>query len=268
MRRFYFQRKGAQRKDPMQDRKMTEKERLFDLMIHDLTGPLSVISVSTASLLGNTDRNGPLTERQRSGLDRILRNVDKSQEILREMIEILRSEAGSFRKDPFPVEKVLKESILDVLEVHSQGAEETLRQEKNMKRFWKLLEPHGVSVEITGKFRVTPFCHDPRKVRYILRNLLSNAMKYRRKHARVSIRGDADLLVTVEDDGPGIPPEEQGAVFERFVRLNGKEYPDAPGLGLGLAGVKALVEAMGGKISLESREGGGTRFTVDLPPLP
>ena len=247
---------------------MTEKERLFDLLIHDLTGPLSVISVSTANLLGNTERNGPLTERQKTGLDRVLRNVDKAQEILMEMIEILRSEAGSFRKDPFPVDKVLKESILDVLEVHSQGAEETLRQEKSMKRFWKLLEPHGISVEITGKFRGTPFCHDPRKVRYILRNLLSNAMKYRRKHVGVSIGGDANLLVSVEDDGPGIPRGEQGVVFERFVRLNGKEYPDAPGLGLGLAGVKALVEAMGGKISLESREGAGTRFSVDIPPLP
>lgn len=268
MRRFYFQRKGAEKKNPMDGKKMTEKERLFDLLIHDLTGPLSVISVSTASLLGNTDRNGPLTERQRSGLDRVLRNVDKAQEILREMIEILRSEAGSFRKEPFSVEKVLKESILDVLEVHAQGAEKTLRQEKSMKKFWKLLEPHGISVEIGGKFRDAPFRHDPRKVRYILRNLLSNAMKYRRKHVGVCVRGDADLHVSVEDDGPGIPREEQGGVFERFVRLNGKEYPDAPGLGLGLAGVKALVEAMGGKISLASREGGGTRFSVDIPPLP
>lgn len=267
MGRFLFKRKIAEKKNPMHGKKLTKKERLFDLLIHDLTSPLSVISVSTTNLLGNKDRNGPLTERQKSSLDRILRNVDKAQDILREMIEILRSEAGLFRKESFPVEKILKESILDVLEVASPGAAEKLQQEKNRKRFCKLLEPQGIFVEITGKFRDSSFCHDPRKVRYILRNLLSNAVKYRRKRVDVSIRGDVNLLVSVEDDGPGIPKAEQEVVFERFVRLNGKEFPGAPRLGLGLAGVKALVEAMGGNISLVSRKGFGTRFSVNIPPL-
>lgn len=251
----------------MRAKKLTEKERLFDLLIHDLTSPLSVISVSTTRLLGNTDRNGSLTERQKSGLDRILRNVNKAQDILGEMIEILRSEAELFRKESFPVEKILKESILDVLEAESQGAAETLRQETDMKRFCKLLEPHSMFIEIAGKFRDSPFCHDPRKVRSILRNLLSNAVKYRRKRVEVSIRGDVNLLISVEDDGPGIPQGEHGAVFERFVRLTGKEYPAVPGLGLGLAGVKALVETMGGSISLASLEGSGARFSVSIPPL-
>lgn len=267
MGRFHFKRKIAEKKNPVHAKMLTEKERLFDLMIHDLTGPLSVVSVSTTHLLRNTDRNGPLTERQRSGLDRILRNVDKAQEILREMIEILRSEAGLFRKESFLVGNILQESILDVLEIESQGAAETLRREKDMERFCKLLEPHGIFVEITGKFREALFCHDPRKVRYILRNLISNAVKYRRERVIVSIRGDANLLVSVEDDGPGIPEGEQEAVFERFARLKEKEHPYVPGLGLGLAGVKALVEAMGGNISLSSREGVGAQFSVDIPPL-
>src|ERR1700675_4530318 len=125
-------------KNPMHAKKLTEKERLFDLLIHDLTSPLSVISVSTTKLLGNADRNGSLTERQKSSLDRILRKVTKAQGILREMIEILRSEAELFRKESFPVEEILKESILDVLEVKSQGTAEKLRREKDMKRFCKL----------------------------------------------------------------------------------------------------------------------------------
>ncbi len=270
MGRFHFKRKDAETKNPMRAKKLTEKERLFDLLIHDLTGPLSVISVSTSHLLRNTDRNGPLTERQKTGLDRIVRNVDKAQDILREMIEILRSEAGFFRKESFLVENILQESILDVLEMESHGAAETLRQEKDTKRFCKLLEPHGIFVEITGKFRESPFSHDPRKVRYIFRNLLSNAVKYRRKRVVVSIRGDVNLLVSVEDDGPGIPQVEQEAVFERFVRLRDRGNSHVPGLGigLGLPGLKALVEAMGGRISLQSREGVGTQFSVDIPPLP
>ncbi len=83
----------------------------------------------------------------------------------------------------------------------------------------------------------------------------------------VTVGGDADLQISVEDDGPGIPQREQKSIFQRFVRLKEKERPSVPGLGLGLAGVKALVEAMGGNISLESREGAGTRFTVSIPPL-
>ena len=247
MGRFHFKKKIAETKNPLQAKKPTEKERLFDLLIHDLTTPLSVISVSTTRLLGQTGRNGSLTERQKSSLDRILRNANKAQDILREMIEILRSEADLFRKESFPVERVLKESILDVLEVDSQGAADKLRHEEDMKRFCKLLEPHSIFVEIAGTFRDSPFFHDPRKLRYILRNVLSNAVKYRRKRIEVSIRGDVNLLISVEDDGPGIPLGEQEAVFERFTKLIGKEYPDVPGLGLGLAGVKALVEAMGAR---------------------
>lgn len=249
------------------EKTLTERERLFDLLIHDLGGPLSVASVTTTKLLGSVDRNGSLTERQKSHLDRIARNVNKAQEILREMVEILRSEAEAFREESFPVDEILKESILDVLEAESHSAADALRREPDLTRFFKLLEPHGIVVEIAGTFRDAPFRHDPRKLRHILRNLLSNAVKYRRKRLEVSIGGDVSLLISVQDDGLGIPQAGHEAVFERFVRLIGKAYPDVPGLGLGLAGVKALVEAMGGKISFVSREGLGTRFSLDIPPL-
>jgi signal transduction histidine kinase len=251
----------------MPGEKPCEKEQLFELLIHDLTGPLSVISVSTAGLLGNTDRNGSLTERQKSTLDRILRNVNRSQVLLHEMIEILRSEEGLFRKEPFLVEKILKESILLVLEVDSRKTVETLAREKNMKRFCEMLAPYGIFIEITGKYSRSSFSHDPSKVQQILRNLLSNALKHRRNRVDVSISGDADLLVSVEDDGPGIPDKDQKSIFQRFVRLKDKGRPYVPGLGLGLSGVKALVEAMGGKITLVSRKGAGTRFSVNIPPI-
>jgi two-component system phosphate regulon sensor histidine kinase PhoR len=106
----------------------------------------------------------------------------------------------------------------------------------------KVLEEHGIGIEIRGKYRESPFCHDERKVQQILRNLMSNAMKYRRQRMDVKISGEADLLVSVEDDGIGISLEDQRVIFERFFRLNSEKSADAPGLGLGLTGVKALVE--------------------------
>jgi len=248
--------------------KPCEKEQLFELLIHDLTGPLSVISASAAGLLGNTDRNGTLTERQKTGLDRISRNVNRAQIILTEMIEVLRSEEGLFKKELFPVEMVLRESILEALEVDPQDTAGKLVREKNVKKFYRLLASHGIFIEVTGKYSRSSFSHDPGKVRQILRNLLSNALKHRRKRVDVSIGGDENLLVSVEDDGPGIPRRDQESIFKRFIRLKDKEHPDLPGLGLGLAGVKALVEAMGGNISFASGKGAGTRFSVDIPPLP
>jgi len=71
----------------------------------------------------------------------------------------------------------------------------------------------------------------------------------------------------IEDDGIGIPQEDQEAIFKRFVRLNSEKRPYVPGLGLGLTGVKTLVEAMEGEITLESQEGVGTRFKVRIPPI-
>ncbi len=253
--------------EPMPCKDPCEKVRLFELLIHDLTGPLSVISASATGLLRHSDRNGSLTDPQKSTLDRILRNAQRSQVILHEMVEILRSEEGLFRKESFAVERILKESILEVLEVDSRQAEEKLTREKNMTRFCNMLEPYGIFIGISGKYGRSSFSHDPRKVKQILRNLLSNALKHRRRRVDVVVSGDADLLVSVEDDGPGIPERSQKSIFQRFVRLKNKEHRPVPGLGLGLAGVKALVEAMGGKIAFVSREGVGARFSVNIPPL-
>jgi signal transduction histidine kinase len=183
------------------------------------------------------------------------------------MIEILRSEEGLFEKEYFSVEKTLHESLLDVLEMTIPTVVEGLCHVENEETFRRGLKEHGVLVEITGKYCKTPFCHDQKKIQQILRNLMSNAMKYRRERMEVKISGEGDLLILIEDDGIGIPQEDQEAIFKRFVRLNSEKRPYVPGLGLGLTGVKTLVEAMEGEITLESQEGVGTRFKVRIPPI-
>ena len=249
------------------DKVMEVKWRLFDLFIHDLTGPLSVASTSTDSLLQKADRYGPLTDPQKRILDRVSRNIRRAKSLNHEMIEILRSEERVFEKEYFSIEKALVESLLDVLEISIPNAVERLSRAENQEAFRNDLKDYGIFIEINGNYGKSLFCHDQRKIQQVLRNLISNAMKYRRQRMEVKISGEADLLVSVKDDGIGIPPESQGAIFGRFVRLNDEKHAYVPGLGLGLTGVKALVEAMEGEITLESQEGVGTQFMVRIPPV-
>jgi signal transduction histidine kinase len=263
---FHFKKTTKEKEKASDSTKVSEKERLFDLLIHDITGPLSIVTTSASNLVSKSDRYGPLTDSQMRLMNRILRNAYRAQNLIQEMIEILRSEEGLFQKDYFSIEKILRESFLDVLEMAIPQAVERLCQVENHEVFQDGLKEHGIFVEITGKYCHVPFCHDQKKIQQILRNLISNAMKYRRERLEVKISGEVDLIVSVEDDGIGICLEDQELIFKRFVRLNDEKCAYVSGLGLGLTGVKTLVEAMGGEITLESRKGIGTRFVVRIPP--
>ncbi len=120
MKKFFIGKNNKNNKEEVNPKKpiqMNEKERLFDLLIHDMTGPLSIVTTSAANLVEKADRYGPLTVQQRQITERILRNARKVQTLLQEMIEIFRSEEGLFRKEPFLIEKILKDSLIDVLEI-------------------------------------------------------------------------------------------------------------------------------------------------------
>jgi len=200
-----------------------------------------VIYTSVTSLLQKEDRYGPLTERQRTSLERVLRNSQKAQRLIHEMLEIASSEDGIFRGEHFYVEATLRESILDVLDTATPSVAQSLRLAKDAAQFQRILEEHGLFVEVNERHRRTPFFHDSRKVQQIMRNLLSNALKYRRRRVDVSIEGERDLILSVADDGSGIAQEDQKSIFYRFARLTNEKLGDQPGLGLGLWGVKALV---------------------------
>ncbi len=268
MKGFQFKKTSKEKEVGSEQTMAAQKERLFDLLIHDLAGPLAIASTSTVNLLQKAERYGPLSESQKRVLERVQRNVEKAQNLLQEMVEILRSEEGLFQRDFFLIEKTVHDSLLDALEMHTPHAAERLCQVESPEDFRSCLKEYGIHVEITGRYCKSPFCHDQKKIRQILRNLMGNALKYRKERMEVEISGETDLVVLIEDDGMGIPLEHQEAIFERFVRLIDGQHAHVPGLGLGLTGVKTLVEAMGGAISLESHEGGGTRFTVRIPSNP
>lgn len=247
---------------------MKLKERLYDLFIHDLRSPLSIAATSVNNLLQKSERYGPLTDKQKRALERALRNVRKSQTLLLEMVEILLSEEKLFKKESFPMGKVLKDALLEAMEMVLPDEVEKFSEIKKEEEFHRMLNTHGIFLKMTGTYCTSPFCHDPAKIQQILRNLISNALKYRQNRMEVSIGGEGALSISVKDDGPGIPVGKEEAIFERFFKLNDKPHPQVPGLGLGLVGVKALVEAMGGEISLASSKESGTCFTIRISPLP
>ena len=109
---------------------------------------------------------------------------------------------------------------------------------------------------------------DSERLRQVLDNLLSNAIKYSPQGGLIKVGGWADedwVYVYVSDEGIGIPKEEQERIFERFYRAESALTPRTRGAGLGLYLCKAVVEAHGGKIWVESEPGKGAKFIFKLP---
>ncbi len=111
---------------------------------------------------------------------------------------------------------------------------------------------------------------DPSQLRHVLRNLVSNAIKFNREGGRVIVearRKDGEVEVCVADTGIGIPEEELDRIFERFYQIDSSPTRRYGGTGLGLAIVKEIVEAHGGRVRVSSRPGKGSRFCLTLPLL-
>ncbi len=119
-----------------------------------------------------------------------------------------------------------------------------------------------VTFESTGKAEIEG---RPVALRRALDNLIDNAVKYGTR-ARVRLETTADShVITIDDDGPGIPETEMGRVFEPFRRLEPSRNPETGGVGLGLSVVRAIIEGHGGRITLKNRKSGGLQAMISLP---
>ena len=128
------------------------------------------------------------------------------------------------------------------------------------------LEKAGLSVFVDVPERL-PARANADQLAQVLANLLSNAARYTPAGGTVTIRAErrpADLLVSIENSGEGIPPEDLDRVFERFYRVEKSRDRARGGAGIGLAIVKQLVESAGGRVGAESASG-TTRFWFSLP---
>jgi signal transduction histidine kinase len=108
---------------------------------------------------------------------------------------------------------------------------------------------------------------DPGLLERLVINLVQNALAHAQETVRVSVsRGeDGQAVLTVDDDGPGVPEDRRDDIFDRFVRLDPSRERGLGGVGLGLAIVAEIVHAHGGTVEVSDAPGGGARFVVELP---
>ncbi len=139
-----------------------------------------------------------------------------------------------------------------------------------LNRLGERLKDRPVQTRLPSDLPLVSF--DPLLIGQVLINLMENALKYTPQGTPIELSAfvkDGDLVVEIEDRGPGIPPGEEERIFDKFVR--GTAY--GGGIGLGLTICRAVINAHGGKISAENRPGGGAifRFTLPIgeqPPMP
>jgi two-component system phosphate regulon sensor histidine kinase PhoR len=130
------------------------------------------------------------------------------------------------------------------------------------------LDRKGQAVRIRVHPSAHTICTDPHALHDALHNLLENAVIYSSAGGGITLTaaGDGDqIVIAVEDEGPGIPAADLARVFERFYRVDRARSRESGGTGLGLAIVKHLVERMEGTVTADNRAEGGAVFTIRLP---
>ncbi len=138
-----------------------------------------------------------------------------------------------------------------------------------VKAFEVRLRQEGISVDVRGPDEPLPAVRaDPDAIAQALANLLDNAVKYSCGAPDVAVelgQRNGSVTLAVRDRGPGISPEDQERIFEKFYRVSTGLVHDVKGSGLGLAIVKHVVEAHQGMVVVESKPGAGSTFTIELP---
>lgn len=225
------------------------KDEFLAHMSHELRTPLGAMLNLAESLA--EESLGPLNDTQR----KILRSIEECGRhflsLIGDILDLSKIEAGRFDLVRSPVD----------LGSLARGALAALEGE---------FERRGVSVSLAVRDPLPTVDADPRRVRQILVNLLSNAAKFTPGGSEAGVVVEPDLLrsaatVAVWDRGIGIAPEDLEKLFVPFVQAEGGLDRPFPGTGLGLSLVLRLVELHGGGLQVESAPGRGSRFTVRLP---
>jgi signal transduction histidine kinase len=231
-------------------RRETETARLKAEFVanvsHDLKTPLSLIRVFGETLeMGRVRDEATRQEYYRV----ITRESERLTRLIENVLDFSRIESGrrTYELAPVAVEPLVRDTL---------------------ESFGYVLAQEGFKVEVAVAPGLPEVPMDADAVSQALANLVDNAIKYSEAHRTLRIEAalrDGGVALTVEDEGIGIPREEQGKIFDKFYRVGRSETQGRRGSGVGLALVRHVAEAHGGRVAVESRPGAGSRFTLWLP---
>jgi signal transduction histidine kinase/CheY-like chemotaxis protein len=226
------------------ERANTAKNDFLSRMSHELRTPLNVV-LGFGQIL---EMNGSLERRDGEAVEHILKAGRHLLALINEVLDLSTIESGRMTISPEPVE--LTELAREAIDLIRPLADE---------------RPVSIQDQLGSPLRhVTA---DRQRIKQVLLNLLSNAVKYNRDGGEVTVSctepAAGRLRLLIADTGSGVPTAMMDRLFEPFERL-GAERGHVQGTGLGLALSKQLVELMGGEIGVDSREGEGSVFWVDL----
>jgi two-component system OmpR family sensor kinase len=245
---------------------MDRKKIKIDLLIHDLKGPMAVVETGITLLLEKPENYGPLTAKQKKVLERTLRNTRMTRMLVDDALELERSREGIVNLIAFSFSRLLEETFIELFDLIDSRTSEKVKNCTGLAELKEILTERGVTLDIDESLWRREFCLDETKIKQIMRNLLNNAMKYRKRFIEVKIDiNDNVLFLSVTDDGEGIPRQFHKKIFETYFQLGPETEGIVRGSGLGLAGVMVLIEDLEGRLLLESDEGHGAKFCVEVP---
>lgn len=229
----------------------TQKSQLFSNLIHEFRTPLTIISGHGQDLLKTTQLNSHNQQKTAQ----LLRNAAQIERITNEIQDLSRIDKGIIQVERDRIKwPNLIEEIVDSLKLYADRKNQQLGLDSSSSPFY--------------------FQSDRSKLQRILNNLITNALKYTQNGGQIKVtevQSDQQLTITVEDNGPGIAPEDQERVFQRFFQVKQSDQrSNASGMGIGLSICKEYTKLLGGSLTLESKVEQGTRFTLQIPirPLP
>lgn len=224
-----------------------QKNHFLGIAAHDLRNPLqSIISIVSIYQL---KYQAQLDEYQRTKLESVLKEVRYMSDLINDFLDISAIESGklTISKQQICLCDLLKESFDFFTE---------LAEQKQIVFFHSCPDPQ------------TLIYADPGKMKQVIGNLLTNAIKFSHPGGRVLLnisKTDKELIISVQDFGQGIPEAEQVKLFQPFGKTSVKGTAGEKSTGLGLAIVKKIVEGHGGRIEMQSEFGQGSTFTIHLP---
>jgi len=223
------------------------KSEFLANMSHELRTPLNaIIGFSDVLRQGMV---GDLSPKQTEYMDDVLVSARHLLSLINDILDLSKVEAGrmELERSTFSLREAIDSGVMMVRERAGRG---------------------GVAVGASVASDVDEIEADQRKVKQVLFNLLTNAVKFTPSGGHVDVaasRVDGEVRISVRDSGIGIAPEDQERVFEEFQQVSAAKRVSAEGTGLGLALARRFVELHGGRMWLESAPGAGSTFTFSIP---